>query len=90
MEPTSFEEYFRSMKEREFGNYIFDVLKPRALFDLAKYFPAYEVIEGSWFRAYNLIERHLKVAYFHSTVLSNRYSVSDTQWELYPSPQTGR
>ena len=73
--------YLRAMTN--FLDHTFDELKPHSLWELAHYFPAFTVVEGSWMRAYNLIERHLEISYLHSVVRKDPFAVSDTQWELY-------
>lgn len=78
------ETYLRDMTD--FSEHTFDDLKPHSLWEVAHYFPAFTVLEGSWMRAYNLIERHFEVSYLHSVVRQDSFAVSDTQWELYPPP----
>lgn len=80
-EPISFEGHLLSM--RDFTDHTDDELKPATLYQIAKWFPAFHVIEASWMMAYNLVERHMEIAYLHATVKANQYSISDTQWELY-------
>ena len=75
-----FEEHLKSIKS--FEDHTFDEFKPKRLYDLAYLFPAFHLIEGSWLRAYNLVEQHMQIPYLHATVRHNAYSVSDTQWEL--------
>ena len=76
------ETYLREMTN--FGDHTYDELKPATLWEIAHYFPAFTVLEGSWMRAYNLIEQHFEVGYLHSVVRRDCFAVSDTQWELYP------
>lgn len=85
------ETYLREMQD--FADHTYDELKPYSLWELAHWFPAFVMVEGSWLRAYNLVEQHLEVGYLHSVVRRDSFSVSDTQWELYPpespfSPKT--
>jgi hypothetical protein len=55
----------------------------QTLYDVANRFPAFHILEGSWLRAYNLVEQHMQIPYLHSVVRKDRFSVSDIQWELY-------
>jgi len=80
-ELPTFEEHLKNMDCYE--DHIFDEFKPHRLYDLAYLFPAFQLVEGSWLRAYNLVEQHMQIPYLHATVRQNAYSVSDTQWELY-------
>jgi hypothetical protein len=76
------ETYLRDMTD--FQEHTYDELKPHCLWDVAQYFPAFTLLEGSWMRAYNLVERHFEISYLHSVVRQDPFAVSDTQWELYP------
>jgi hypothetical protein len=80
IEPMDLNTYLLSMKR--FEDHTYDELKPRSLHDLAKLFPAFHHIEGSWLFAYNLIEKHFEISYLHTTVRKDHFSISDTQWEL--------
>ena len=79
--PMSIEEYLLSMEN--FSDHTHDELKSETLHNLAQFFPAFTLVEGSWLRAYNLVERHMEISYLHATVRKDQYSISDTQWELY-------
>lgn len=68
-----------------FGDHTYDELKPATLWEIAHFFPAFSLLEGSWMRAYNMIEQHFEVSYLHSVVRQDCFAVSDTQWELYLS-----
>lgn len=68
---------------KDFKDHVFDELVPQTLYNLALFFPAFHVVEGSWLAAYNLVEHHMNISYLHDTVRTNEYSISDTQWELY-------
>ena len=81
MEPMSFEKHMLSMEQ--FEDHAYDMLRPAKLYDIAKWFPAFHCIEGSWMRAYNLVEQHMEIPYLHATMRKDQYSISDTQWELY-------
>jgi hypothetical protein len=76
-----FEEYIQSMKS--FEDHTFDEFKPKSLHELTRFFPAFHLVEGSWMRAYNLVEQHMQIPFLHATLRNDPYSVSDTQWELY-------
>ena len=80
MEKPTFEEHMKSMERYE--EHTFDELNPMRLYDLVQYFPAFQLVEGSWMRAFNLVEQHMRIPFLHATVRNNAYSVSDTQWEL--------
>lgn len=67
---------------QNFEDHTHDELKPASLHDLAYLFPAFHLVEGSWLRAYNIVEYHLEVPYLHATVRANHCAISDTQWEL--------
>jgi hypothetical protein len=77
--------YLREMQN--FGDHTYDELKPCTLWDLAHFFPAFILLEGSWLRAYNMIEQHFEVSYLHAMVRQDVFAVSDTQWELYSPPR---
>ena len=79
-EPVPLEEYLLSMKD--FKEHTYDELKPATLYDLARFFPAFHFVEGSWLRAFNLVLQHMEVSYLNNTVRENHFSISDTQWEL--------
>jgi hypothetical protein len=79
--PIELEEYLLTMER--FEDHTFDELEPKSLYELAWYFPAFTIVQGSWLYAYNLVQRHLEVPYLHSTVRKDEFSISDTQWELY-------
>jgi hypothetical protein len=74
------DEHLESMTAVE--DHTFDELMPYTLFDLAQRFPAFHLVEGSWLRAYNLVEQHMEIPYLHATTRRDHYAVSDTQWEL--------
>jgi hypothetical protein len=78
------DEYFDSIESPQ--DHVYDELKPYSLWDLAQRFPAFHCLEGSWLRAYNLIEQHMQIPYLHNTVRTDNFSISDTQWELYRPP----
>jgi hypothetical protein len=78
---TSLEAHLLSMQK--FENHTSDDLKPYTLYDLAFYFPAFHFVEGAWMRAYNLVNQHMEIPYLHACLRANRFTVSDTQWELY-------
>jgi len=80
-EEMTLDEYFASMKSLH--DHTYDELKPYTLYDLANRFPAFHLLEGSWLRAYNLVEQHMQIPYLHSVVRKDHFSVSDTQWEFY-------
>jgi len=77
----SLESHLLSM--RKFENHTTDELIPYTLYDLAYYFPAFHYIEGSWMRAYNLVNQHMEVSYLCARFREDPYTVSDTSWELY-------
>ena len=73
--------YLLSMQN--FQDHTYDELVPHTLYDLAYYFAAFHHVEGSWLRAFNLVNQHMEIPYLHATVRRDHYSISDTQWELY-------
>lgn len=81
IQPMGLVAYLSSMENPE--EHTYDELVPKSLYELAYFFPAFNIIEGTWLRAYNLIDQHMEIPYLHSTVRCNHFSVSDTQWELY-------
>jgi hypothetical protein len=83
-EPMKLDAYLLSIQN--FEDHTYDELKSYSLYDLAHLFPAFHLVEGSWLRAYNLVEHHLEISYLHATVRANHCSISDTQWELYVFP----
>ena len=80
VEPMSLDEYLLTMEN--FNDHTYDELKPATLWDLATFFPAFKLVEGSWLRAYNLVQKNFSIPYLHATVRADHYAVSDTQWEL--------
>lgn len=80
-EPVGLDKHLLSMQD--FQDHIYDELVPTTLYELAYYFPAFHHVEGSWLRAFNLVDRHMEISYLHATAQRDRYSISDTQWELY-------
>lgn len=80
VEPVPLEQYLLTMKD--FKEHTYDELKPATLYDLAHFFPAFHLLEGSWLRAYNLVIKHMEQPYLHATVRADHFSISDTQWEL--------
>lgn len=80
IETPTIEEYLSTMTN--FPEHTYDELKPGTLHSITTLFPAYTLVEGSWMRAYNLIERNMSVTYLYQTVRRDNYSISDTQWEL--------
>jgi hypothetical protein len=80
-EPMGLDKYLLSMQD--FQDHTYDELVPTTLYELAYYFPAFHHIQGSWLRAFNLVEQHMEISYLHATLLRDHYSISDTQWELY-------
>jgi hypothetical protein len=80
-EEITLDEYLNSMESPR--DHTYDELKPYTLHDLVQRFPAFHYVEGSWLRAYNLVEQHMQLPYLHSTVRADHFSISDTQWELY-------
>jgi hypothetical protein len=81
--PITLESHLLSMQC--FEDHTYDELVPKSLFELVSFFPAFNLVEGSWLRAYNLVDQHMEIPYLHSTVRSDYFSISDTQWELYVS-----
>jgi len=79
--PMALDKYLLSMER--FEDHTYDELKPSTLYDLAYCFPAFHLVEGSWLRAFNLVNSHMEVNYLHTTVRKDHFSISDTQWELY-------
>ena len=79
-EPMTLEEYLSSMED--FRNYTYSELKSATLWELATFFPAFTLVEGSWLQAYNLVEKNFSIRYLHATLRADHYSISDTQWEL--------
>lgn len=81
VEPIPLDQHLLSMDN--FYDHTYDELKPATLWDLATFFPAFKLVEGSWLRAYNLVKKNFSVPYLHASVRADHYAVSDTQWELY-------
>jgi hypothetical protein len=84
VEEMTLDEYFDSIESPQ--DHVYDELKPYSLWDLAQRFPAFHCLEGSWLRAYNLVEQHMRIPYLHNAVRADHFSISDTQWELYRAP----
>jgi hypothetical protein len=80
-EPMELDKHLLSMQS--FQDHTYDELVPKTLYELAYYFPAFRYVQGSWLRAFNLVDQHMEIPYLHATVRLDHFSISDTQWELY-------
>ena len=79
-EPIKLDKYLLSMEN--ITKHRSDQLRGATLHELACYFPAFHLVDGSWMAAYNLVEKHMRIAYLHATVKGNHFAISNTQWEL--------